>query len=144
MKVPPLPATVGSSSRPLGFVLPIFCVSLQGSHHASNTDILSMSCWYNVTISCLTTYLRQCDLMGRHIFYKRCNAIALLQSTHKQRALEPKCQKTTDKARTIDGVTKTILYMVPPFRTSERDPLNPMAYEQKKTRSVTDLNALTS
>ena len=45
--------------------------------------------------------------MGRHtLFYKRCKAIALLQSTHKQRALEHKCQQTTVKARTIDGVNK--------------------------------------
>ena len=34
--------------------------------------------------------------------------------------------------------------MAPPSRTPERDPLNPMEYEQKKkTRSVTDLTALT-
>ena len=77
-----------------------------------------------------------------HTFYKRCKTIALLQSTHKQRALKPKCQQTTVKARTIDGVTKTIIYMAPPSCTPERDPLNPMAYE-KKTRSVTDLTALT-
>ena len=33
--------------------------------------------------------------------------------------------------------------MAPPSRTPERDPLNPMAYEKKKPRSVTDLTALT-
>ena len=81
--------------------------------------------------------------MPSHTFYKRCKAVALLQSTHKQRALEPKCQQTTVKARTIDGVTKTIIYMAPPSCTTERDPLNPMACEKKKTRSVTDLTALT-
>ena len=33
--------------------------------------------------------------------------------------------------------------MAPPSRTPERDPLNPMAYEQKKVRFVNDLTALT-
>ena len=33
--------------------------------------------------------------------------------------------------------------MAPPSRTPERDPLNPMAYEQKKVRFVTDLTPLT-
>ena len=51
-------------------------------------------------------------------------------------------QQTTVKARTIDGVTNTIFHMAPPSCTPERDPLNPMAYGQK-TRSVTDLTALT-
>ena len=40
-------------------------------------------------------------------------------------------------------VTKPIFNMARPSCTPERDPLNPMAYEQKKTRSVTDLTALT-
>ena len=35
----------------------------------------------------------------------------------------------TQRERTIDGVTKTIIYMAP----LERDPLNPMAYEKKKS-----------
>ena len=41
-------------------------------------------------------------------------------------------QQTTVKAQTIDGVTKTVIYMAPPSGTPERDHLNPMAREQKR------------
>ena len=72
------------------------------------------------------------------------NSGAMLSRLQKKRfrALEPECQQTTVEARTFDGVTNTTIHMANPSGTPERDPLNPMAREQK-VRSVTALTALT-
>ena len=57
-----------------------------------------------------------------HTFLKQwCKAITFVKKRLK-RALKPKCQQTTVKARTIDGVTNTIIYTAPPSDTPERDP----------------------
>ena len=54
------------------------------------------------------------------------------KETIKEGPHKPKCQQTTVKARTIDGVTKTTIYMAPPSGTPKRDLLNPRTREQKR------------
>ena len=46
-----------------------------------------------------------------HTFHKRCKAIALLQKYAQTEGPQALSQQTTVKARTIDGVTKTIIYI---------------------------------
>ena len=63
--------------------------------------------------------------MGRHALFQRRVQGSRIHSQDAQtenEGLKPTCQQTTVKARTIDGVTKTIIYMAPPSGTPERDP----------------------
>ena len=86
------------------------------------------------TFEILKTHLwLQCVLMSRHSLYKRCKAIALLQSTHKHRALKPK--GSANDTSWMDGwrCNKNHNHHRPALMyTGKRDLLNPMAYEQKK------------
>ena len=71
--------------------------------------------------------------MGRHtLFTSGARLLRYCKVRTNRGPSSLKGQRMTHREWTIDGVTKTIIYMTSPSRTPERDPLNPMAYEQKR------------